>query len=310
MPLADHAIANPMRHNGSEGLAPAVCRAGYLQFSSDRVFTNSHVQSRAFFWCKSGKGRFIVNGEEHTLDPRDLYLLPWDRTIRYIPDRKDPMYTGHVHLVPYYRPGSAWVPNVPHHAGDTAYNSPDRRDANWPDLQGIVKFRISANDTIALLLDFTIRSFLRSRGSDEAEARHLGHLLLGELIRLKGAHSDEKQSYPEELVRLIAHIESAYMRSITVSELAGIIGRSRSHVLKLFRHHLGTSAKNYVINRQLQAANELLLSTTKSIAEIGQAVGISDRYHFSKLFRRHLGLSPSSARLNHGPIRIDPEGDH
>jgi len=42
---------------------------------------------------------------------------------------------------------------------------------------------------------------------------------------------------------LIAHIESAYMRSLTVSELAGIVGRIRSHVLKLFRQHLGTSAR-------------------------------------------------------------------
>ncbi len=309
MPIAGPEITHPVPPDSSETLAPAVCRAGYLQFSSNRSFTNSHVQSRAFFWCKSGKGRFIVNGEEHTLDPRDLYLLPWDRTICYLPDLVDPMYTGHVHLVPYYRPGSAWIANVPHHAGDTAYNSPDRRDANWPDLQGIAKFKISANDNIALLLDYTIRSFLRSRGSDEAEARHLGHLLLCELNRLHVSHGTGNASYPEELVRLLAHIESAYMRSLTVTDLAAVIGRSRSHVLKLFHTHLGTSAKNYVIKRQLQAANELLLSTTKTIAEIGQAVGISDRYHFSKLFRRHMGLSPSSSRLNHGPIRMDPDGN-
>lgn len=309
MPLADHEIANPMRQNYREGLAPAVCRAGYLQFSGDRIFTNSRVQSRAFFWCKSGKGRFIVNGTECTLAPGDLYILPWDRTIRYIPDRKDPMYTGHVHLVPYYRPGSAWIPNVPHRAGDTAYNSPDRHDANWPDLQGVVKFKISGNDDIALLLDYTIRRFLRSRGSDEAEARQLGHLLLAELIRLQVVQGTEKPSYPEELVRLIAHIESAYMRSLAVTDLAAIIGRSCSHVLKLFRTHLGTSTKNYVIKRQLQAANELLLSTTKSIAEIGQAVGISDPYHFSKLFRRHMGLSPRLSRHNHGSIRLDLSGN-
>lgn len=167
MPFADHEAANPLRPNCNADMAPAVCRAGYLQFSGDRSFTNSHVQSRAFFWCKSGHGRFVVNDVEHTLAPRDLYLLPWDRTIRYIPDRKDPMYTGHVHLIPYYRPGSPWVPNVPHRAGDIAYNSPDRRDAFWPDLQGVVKFKINANDNIALLLDYTIRRYLRSRGSDD-----------------------------------------------------------------------------------------------------------------------------------------------
>jgi AraC-like DNA-binding protein len=101
---------------------------------------------------------------------------------------------------------------------------------------------------------------------------------------------------------MVAHVEARYMRSITVAELADMIGRSRSHVLKLFRQHIGVSAKQYIIDRQLKQACELLLSTTRSIAEIGQAVGISDPYHFSKLFRRHLKVSPTAFRTNHGPI--------
>ncbi|MBD5780045.1 helix-turn-helix domain-containing protein [Pelagicoccus sp. NFK12] len=286
----------------STEFTPAVCRAGYLQFSGNRNFTNPCVQSRAFFWCKSGKGSFLVNGHEYTLEAQDLYLLPWNRSIQYQPDRDDPMFTGHVHLVPDYRPGSRWVPNVPHQPSDEGYNSPDRSDVDWPELEGVVHFKINAGDNIALLLDYTIRSFLRSKGSNESEARHLGSLLVGELLRLKNTDHTAAQRYPEELLRMVAHVEARYMRSITVSELADMIGRSRSHVLKLFRHHMGISAKHYIINRQLKQACELLLSTTRSIAEVGQAVGISDPYHFSKLFRRHLKVSPSSFRTNHGPI--------
>lgn len=288
-------------------IAPAICRAGYLQFSGSRAFTNPSVQSRAFFWCKSGKGRFSVNGTEYTLGPQDLYLLPWNRTVRYLPDQRDPMYTGHVHLVPYYRPRSKWIPNVPHQSGDEAYDSPDRSDIDWPGLEGVVRFKINAGDSIALLLDYTIRSFLRSRGSIESEARQLGGLLVGELMRLSSAKTDEKLDYPEELLRMVAHVESSYMRSLTVSELAEMIGRSRSHVLKLFHNHIGVSAKTYIIKRQLKQACELLLSTTRSIAEVGQAVGIADPYHFSKLFRRHIKVSPTAYRINHGPIRLSSE---
>lgn len=288
-------------------IAPAVCRAGYLQFSGNRTFTNPRVQSRAFFWCKSGKGKFTVNGTEFPLGAQDLYLLPWNRTIRYIPDKQDPMYTGHVHLVPFYKPESKWIPNVPHQRGDDAYDSPDRSDVEWPGLDGVVQFKINAGDNIALLLDYTIRSFLRSRGNNEAEARQLGRLLVGELMRLTSEEKEEKLDYPEELLRMVAHVESSYMRSLTVTELADMIGRSRSHVLKLFRSHMGVSAKNYIIKRQLKQACELLLSTTRSIAEVGQAVGIADPYHFSKLFRRHLKVSPTAFRLNHGPIRLSSE---
>lgn len=217
------------------------------------------------------------------------------------------MFTGHVHLVPYYRKGADWLPNVPHQRSDPAFDSPDRSDVDWPGLDGVVHFKISASDNIALLLDYTIRSYLRSKGNSEAEARQLGNLLVAELMRLSTAERSEVQNYPEELVRMIAHVEARYMSSITVSELADMIGRSRSHVLKLFRNHMGVSAKHYIINRQLKQACELLLSTTRSIAEIGQAVGISDPYHFSKLFRRHLKVSPTVFRANHGPIRLAAE---
>ncbi len=291
-----------------DAIAPAVCRAGYLQFSGNRTFTNPCVQSRAFFWCKSGKGTFTVNGEEYSLGAQDLYLLPWNRTIRYQPDKQDPMYTGHVHLVPNYRHEAEWVAKIPHQRGDEAYDSPDRSDANWPGLDGVVRFRIKAGDNIALLLDYIIRSFLRSRGKIESEARQLGNLLVGELLRLKSTESEDHLDYPEELLRMVSHVESSYMRSLTVTELADMIGRSRSHVLKLFRNHMGVSAKNYIITRQLKQACELLLSTTRSIAEVGQAVGISDPYHFSKLFRRHLKVSPTTFRVSHGPVRISSDG--
>lgn len=246
----------------------------------------------------------MVNGTEYPLGPQDLYLLPWNRSIRYQPDKSDPMFTGHVHLVPNYQEGTQWIPNVPHQRSDEAFDSPDRTDADWPGLEGVVHFKINAGDNIALLLDYIIRSFLRSKGTIESEARHLGNLLVGELLRLKSTDSAGAQDYPEELLRMVAHVEARYMRSITVSELADMIGRSRSHVLKLFRNHMGISAKHYIINRQLKQACELLLSTTRSIAEVGQAVGISDPYHFSKLFRRHLKVSPTAFRASHGPIRL------
>ncbi|GAB5562325.1 MAG: hypothetical protein SynsKO_39720 [Synoicihabitans sp.] len=243
------------------------------------------------------------------MEAQDLYILPWNRNIRYIPDKNDPMYTGHVHLVPYYRPGAKWVPNVPHDKSDENFDSPDRADAKWAGLEGVVKFKIQSGDNIALLLDYIIRSYLRSRGDIEAEARHLGSLLVAELMRLKSAEKESKFDYPEELVRMVAQVELNYMNTITVSELADMIGRSRSHVLKLFHNHMGVSAKTYIINRQLKQACELLRSTTRSIAEVGQAVGISDPYHFSKIFRRHLKVSPTAFRVSHGPVRLSSKID-
>jgi len=289
-----------------KALSPAICRAGYFQFSAEQSFTNGCVQSRGLFWCKSGRGQFNVNGETRDLEPHDLYVLPWGRRITYIPDPSDPMFTGHVHVIPNYTEGSKWIPDVPHESNEVAFDSPDRSDGELLGYHETVRFKISSDEPIGLLLDYTIRRYLESHGITEAEGRHLGHLVVTELRRLRANQFGSELSYPEELRRMIAYIDKGYHLSPTVADLARVIGRSRSHVLKLFNKHLGISAKGFIIERQIKEARELLLSTTLSIAEIGQSVGLPDPYHFSKRFRSEVGISPSAYRQDHGPFSRRP----
>ena len=284
---------------------PAVCRAGLFQFASRQEFTNRCVQSRGLFWCKSGRGTFVVNGERHALEPHDLYVLPWNRCISYFPSSGEPMYTAHVHVVPWYRNGAPWVPNVPHEADEAEFNSPERADAAWPLPAGAVRLNLLADDRLGRLMDYAVRWYLETDRA-EAEARALGALLVREVLRTASAGGGPVAERPEELQRLLVHIERGFHLAPSVKELAALIGRSRSHVLKLFRLHMGVSAKEYILSRQLKEARELLLSTTRPIAEVGGAVGQPDPYHFSKLFRRHVGLSPREYRARLGPFSSPP----
>ena len=295
----------PERGGDSDG-SPALCRAGLFQFAAGQTFTNGQVQSRALFWCKSGRGEFVVNGVRHRLEPHDLYVLPWNRQITYLPSASEPMYTAHAHLVPWYRPGARWVPNVPHERGEPEFDSADRRDVAWPLGGGAVRLRTEADEPLGRLIDYTIRWFLHSQ-RHEAEARALGLLLEREVLRAAAAVIAPAASRPEELSRLLVHVEKGFHLAPRIEDLAAIIGRSRSHVLKLFRRHLGVSAKGHVIARQLQEARELLLSSTRPISEVGKEVGLADAYHFSKLFRRHVGLSPREFRAKHGPFSKPPK---
>lgn len=286
--------------------APAVCRAGMFQFAAKQVFANGCVQSRGLFWCKSGRGRFEVDGVEHPLAPHDLYVLPWGRRIVYRPSAEAPMFTTHVHLVPWYRPGARWVPNVPHERGESGFDSPDRRDAAWLGLEGVVRLRMEADRPLARLLDYTVEWYLHST-RDEGEARALGLLLVRELCRKAARTVAPAAPRPEELERLLVHVEKCFPLGPRIDEMAKLVRRSRSHVLKLFRRHLGVSAKRFVVDRQLREARELLLCTTLPVAEVGSAVGLPDAYHFSKLFRKHVGLAPREYRAAHGPFVVQPK---
>lgn len=290
----------------AEGAAPAVCRAGFFQFSAQQGFVNRCVQSRGLFWCKSGRGKFTVDGRAYPLEAHDLYFLPWGREIAYVPSATEPMFTAHVHLVPWYRPGARWVANVPHERDEPETDSPDRRDVAWPGLGGVVRLRTEADDPLGRLIDYAVRWYLHSP-RDEEEARALGLLVVRELTRLAAGARAPAARRPEELERLLVHVERGFHLGPRIEEMAALIGRSRSHVLKLFRRHLGVSAKRHVIARQLREARELLLSTTLPIAEVGKAVGLADPYHFSKIFRRHVGLAPREFRAAQGPFSSPPK---
>ena len=286
--------------------APAVCRAGWYQFAPGQTHTNRCVQSRLLFWSKSGRGSIVVNGVEYCPEPHDLFLLPWNRRITFNAAEKEPMFTAHVHVVPWYRPGAKWVPDVPHETFETIFDSPDRTDLDWFDTEGVIRFRIDADQSLSRLFDYTTRWYTSSDRS-ELEARALGRLVVRELFRLKAMPTVATSARPDELKRLMNYVEETFHEGPTVEKMAAVIGRSRSHVLKLFRRHSGTAAKSFIVERQLREARELLLSTTLPISEVGQRVGQPDPYNFYKLFRRHVGLSPREYRNQQGPFATLPK---
>lgn len=280
---------------------PAVCRAGEFQFAPRQSHVNGCVQSRGLFWCKSGYGSFKVNGERFSLEPHDLYLLPWGRRISYLAGEREPMFTAHVHVIPWLRDGAPWVANVPHERSEPLSDSADRRDLVWHGFESVVRLHLEADSSLGRLLNYVTHWF-RESPRREDEARALGLMIVRELERFARVGGRSAERRPEELQRLIVYVDRCLSESPTVEQLAQIIGRSRSHVLKLFRRHLGVSAKTYILQRQMREARELLHSTTLSIAEVGQRSGVFDPYRFSKLFKRTVGLAPRAFRLSGGPL--------
>ena len=205
--------------------APAVCRSGIFQFAPNQTFSNGCVESRGIFWCKSGSGEFEVNGVRFTIGPNDLYILPWGRRITYRPSPTTPMFTSHVHLVPWYQPGAPWVANVPHEASEPEFRSPHRRDVTWPELAGVVRLHLRAEEPLGRLIDYTVRWYMDSK-REEAEARAVGLLLVRELLRKASQPATPNEPYPEELQRLIAHVDRGFHLGPRITEMAGQIGRA------------------------------------------------------------------------------------
>ena len=128
--------------------------------------------------------------------------------------------------------------------------------------------------------------------------RFYDQLLLDQLAReLLVSLSDEKtRNICGRLSEILEYIEHNYSDALTLSTLSERFSLSESYISRLFKNELGIKPSEYINNARISAAETLLLTTDKSIAEIAERVGYSDVYYFSKTFKKLVGCSPSKMR--------------
>lgn len=73
-------------------------------------------------------------------------------------------------------------------------------------------------------------------------------------------------------------------------------GYSHSRFSELFKKHVGMSLIDYIVNKRLSYASDLLLTTDKSTLEISTIVGYNSYSCFVKLFKKRFNVSPIQYR--------------
>ena len=68
---------------------------------------------------------------------------------------------------------------------------------------------------------------------------------------------------------------------------------SMRHLNRMFRAATGQSIRQYLVRRQLETAEMLLLTSNCSITEFAQAVHFKSATYFSRFFHHYLGISPT-----------------
>jgi AraC family transcriptional regulator len=81
-----------------------------------------------------------------------------------------------------------------------------------------------------------------------------------------------------------------------LKELAEVAGLSTFHFAKLFKRSTGHSPHQYVLQRRLERATELLRNPHIDLSEVSLRAGFADQSHLANVFRRFVGVSPSRFR--------------
>jgi len=99
------------------------------------------------------------------------------------------------------------------------------------------------------------------------------------------------------MVRRVAEYVDAHLAGdVSLAAMAGVLGLSPYHFARLFRRTVGVPPHQYVLQRRVERAKELLLAGGLDLSEVALAAGFSDQSHLTRVFRRAVGLTPARFR--------------
>ena len=97
-------------------------------------------------------------------------------------------------------------------------------------------------------------------------------------------------------IEALSIIHERYYQKITISMLTRVTHLSRTAFLKKFKDFCGVPPGKYITKKRLEAAKNMLATTTVTISDIAGKTGFSDSAHLSKCFKKEYGISPVSFR--------------
>ena len=91
-------------------------------------------------------------------------------------------------------------------------------------------------------------------------------------------------------------IDYNYCANISVEQIAENLSVNPSYFSRRFAQTVGASPKQYITEKRIERAKELLISTNASVFEVSNSVGYEDQFYFCRIFKKYAYMSPSEYR--------------
>jgi AraC-like DNA-binding protein len=268
-------VASALRRPPTSGLL--VTDAGYFPRAANHGRRRAAGAPEAIvIVCVDGYGRCESLGRSTVVGPGYALVLPPGRP--------------HVYLADPERPWTIWWL----HATGTQVSellsviAPDGREA-LVELHDAYRAVATIDDAIACLeRDETLPSVISAAGA--------GWSLLAQLAADVVAGGPQRT---EPVRQAQDYLRRNFAKPLSVAELARTAGLSPSHFSALFRAATGGGVVEYTKRLRMARARELLITSSRDIGDIAEAVGYTDAFYFSRQFRNVHGCSPTEYRAAH-----------
>jgi AraC family transcriptional regulator, transcriptional activator of pobA len=123
------------------------------------------------------------------------------------------------------------------------------------------------------------------------------HVTLVELARLAAPYTAGlRQQGHGLLARVFELIDEQYAGPLSTSDIAADVGMTAGHLTTLVRQRTGRPVLDWILERRMAQARQLLLNTDLSAEAVAGKVGFNDPAYFNRRFRAFHGRSPGRWR--------------
>lgn len=140
--------------------------------------------------------------------------------------------------------------------------------------------------------------------SDELSEAKIYNIIISILIavrelELKRQFSSEEcddgmfNKYSKMFDRVFNYIDKNYMYDISLESLAELSGYSKYHFSRIFKQYSSVSYLQYLNERRVRAAEQMLLRSNTSVTEIAVRSGFKSLATFNRIFRNIKHCTPS-----------------
>lgn len=107
---------------------------------------------------------------------------------------------------------------------------------------------------------------------------------------------EKRVSHKEEMTYAVHYIEKNLTKDLTLESAASYMNISPHYFSKLFKSEVGENFIDYVTDKKVERAKDLIRDTDIPLNTIAFELGFNEANYFSKVFKKKAGMTPSQYR--------------
>jgi AraC-like DNA-binding protein len=134
---------------------------------------------------------------------------------------------------------------------------------------------------------------------DAFEGNGVLTILLSPFLRTARSHEGVHTRATRQFLAVQEFIHSHMHENILLGDLARTVNLHPTYFSDRFKKMVGVRPLEYLMQRRMERAQYLLLTTRAPVKQVANDVGIPDAAYFARVFARHCGQPPSEYRRLH-----------